>query len=80
MDQATFDLINYHHYDSHKQQGVSSQQFSNNDIQLQSNSCYQVTNIGQTRELNETEDYYTVQDVGFTHTEDGSIQKAHNIK
>ena len=51
MDQATFDRRNYDiHYDADAQQGVPSQQISSNDTQLQSNSCYQVTNIGQTRE------------------------------
>ena len=62
MDQTTSDLT-YSHYGIDKEQAVPSHQHSVDDIQLQTNSCYQATSVGRIREQNKAKNNYVMHDV-----------------
>ena len=64
MDQTTSELTYINHYEIDKEQGVPSHQIITNDIQLQNNSCYQITSAGRTTER---EKYYKANDTESTH-------------
>ena len=68
MDQTTFELTYINHYEIDKEQGLPSHQILTNDIQLQNNSCYQITSAGRTTER---EKYYKVNDRESTHQSHG---------
>ena len=60
MNQAASDLTISQHYEINEEQRVPSQQLLIDDIQLHSNSCYQITNFGRTTEQDKVENNYIV--------------------
>ena len=80
MDQTTSELTYINHYEIDKEEGIPHQILTN-DIQLQNNSCYQITSAGRTTER---EKYYKANDTEYTHqlhqSHGGSKQKPKSIK
>ena len=87
MDQATSDLTISQHYEINEEQTVHLQQHLNDDIQLHTNSCYQITSFGQTTEQDKAENNYIVyhndvdstNQLHHTHADVGLRQKTQRI-